>query len=221
MEAKNNFLSSRITLEASLISNMHRLKSTLSFYPNIKPLSEGSVCSYIIDNGSMEDRFYIINIEKNRLTVTLNSKDSPFYFSNEFMLRILSIILVLSKDYKVDMNGLMPFLIQLLSRGRIAEVERKNVSIEATNANIILSRRIVELLKENMQIERRLKNIDSELIMAISRLIAQKQGIINLDSLSVEFGVSRESVSNAVAYMKSNGYRFIKSSNGNFEVMRI
>ena len=109
------YLSSRISLKARVKTSILSVKSRMSCYPAIKQVTTGTGLTYFIGDETQTDRFHVLELEKDRITITTNSTSSPTYFMKESVLRLMSVSTALSEDYEVDLQGLLksapgPFL---------------------------------------------------------------------------------------------------------------
>ena len=194
MNMKNKdraYLSSRIILKASVKTNMLSIKSRMSVYPAIRQLATGTRLTYLIDGEEQTDRFHVLELEIDRITLTTNSASSPTYFLKESVLRLMSVSMILSEDYEIDLHGLMPYLIHVLSNSDTLINEARPVNFNR-EADIILSRRVIALLDQRNRLESISGELKSKLISAISSLILCKyrNGFERIE-ISKELGVSR------------------------------
>ena len=109
------YLSSRISLKASVRTDMLSVKSRMSYYPATRQLATGTRLTYLLDGEEQTDRFHVLELETDRITLTTHSATSPTYFLRESVLRLMSVSMILSEDYDIDLHGLMPYMIHVLS----------------------------------------------------------------------------------------------------------
>lgn len=197
---------------------MKSIKSKLACYPSLKQLSDGTSLKYISIE-SYNDRFYVFQFEKDSIKATLNSISSPSYFLKETIIRILSVSMLLSDDYKIDFYGLMPYLTFVLVAKDI-----KTTHVNPPNFNresdLLLSRRVIELSNKNNDLTKDAAVRYRQLISILSKLIVYKYNK-NLDpqNLATELGVERQTVTNAINLLRGIGYTAINSSGNSFDIV--
>ena len=223
MNTKNKgkmYLSSRISLKARVKTSIPSVKSKMSCYPAIKLVATGTRLTYIIGDETQTDRFHMLELEKDRITITTNSTSSPTYFMKESLLRLMSVSIALSEDYEIDLHGLLPYLTYILSSSDILVHENRPSNFNR-EADIILSKRVIELLGERNRLEKYSNELKSRLISTVSTLILCKYGNgFDYAGISRELGVTQETMSEAMNELRSRGYRTISAKNGNLEIVR-
>ncbi len=223
MNTKNKgkiYFSSRIRLEARIKTSMPSVKSRISCYPAIKQVATGTRITYLIGYETQADRFHVLELEKDRITMTTNSTSSPTYFMKESVLRLMSVSIALSEDYEIDLRGLLPYLTYLLSNSDIL-IHENRASNFNRRADIILSKRVIELLGQRNRLEKYSNELKSRLISTVSTLMLCKYGNgFDHTAISRELGVTQETIAEAINELRSRGYRFISLRNGNLEIVR-
>ncbi len=218
------YLSSRICIGAEPLTSLAKAKATLSCYPHLKKVSEGSSPSYLLDIEGITDRFYTMQISRDGITVTLNSRSSPSYLMKEHILRSLSIVMALSEDYRADLSCMLPYIIEALNRELLpARPERQAHTNQSASDSIdaMLSRRIIGLLKECDTLNQRAKRLDSLSVDLMSRLILQRYASgYNAAKISSELGVETSAVSRSMKHLERIGYRQISGKDGTFELVK-
>ncbi|MCL4364788.1 MAG: hypothetical protein M1569_04005 [Candidatus Marsarchaeota archaeon] len=219
---RGGYLSSIISLCAEQRTSVAKAMATLSCYPNIKKVSEGSTPSYLVNIDGVYDRFYIVKICKDRIVVTLNSRSSPLYFIKEHILRSLSIIMVLSDDYKVDMSGLIPYVVEALNRELVPVISKQECDPVAATHDTILSKRIVSLLNERSELNQKVAKSNALSTSLISKFILQKYASgYDIRRIASELNVNKDSVSESLHYLEKMGYRMLLGKEGTFEMVKI
>jgi hypothetical protein len=215
------YLSSRISLRASIKTDMRCVRSRMSCYPAMRLSATGTRLTYVMDCEKWADRFHTLELETDRITLTTNSVSSPTYFLKETVLRLVSVSMALSEDYEIDLHGLMPYLIHVLSSSDALTHETEPANFNR-DADIILSERVIELLGQKNKLESAANGYRSKLVSAVSALILCKYGN-GADRIGMpkDLGVDREIMSEAINELGSRGYRAISSKDGNLEMVRL
>lgn len=219
-DGQGMYLSSRITLSATLKTSMLSVRSRMSCYPAIRQLASGTRLTYIIETEAKAHRFNVLELERDRITLATNSATSPTYFLKESMLRVLSISMALCEDYDIDYRGIVPYVVHLLSDTEVIAREKG-----ATNFNresdIILSGRLVELVSQRNSAQRAASELRSGLVSAVSALILAKYGAgFDKASIARELRVKPDIISDAINELGAMGYGTIRSRSGKVEVVR-
>lgn len=222
MNAKDRgrmYLSSRIILDARLMSSMRSVRSRLSSYPAMRQVSTGTRLSYLIEGEGNDEKFHTLELEAGRVILTTNSSSSPTYLMKDSLLKILSISMVLSEDYEIDLRGLLPYLTLVLSSSEMLLRDSGPANFNR-NADILLSKRVIELINQKNVLEASAARLRSGLISSISALIICKYGKgFTPAGMSKELRVGQEVIDGAIDSLRSRGYRIISSKNGNLEVV--
>ncbi len=160
-------IKSTIRLRGFAKANIAKIKERLSFYPMLKLIGEGSELEYLINNPDKEsNRQYKINISKECLSLTLYSKTSPEKFELESMLVLLSIAQTLSDIFDFEINSIFPNLIHLLhsiSKDDLRLKEEKIIKFSGRDLEAVLSKRIIELLNQNKNLNNELSRLNEKL----------------------------------------------------------
>ena len=123
MTTKNaNYLTSRIEAKSRLVTTLKSVEGKLSCYPSMSQTGRGSTLRYAL-NTEDDDHFYSIEIGKSSMAICTHSSQSPLYFMHEALLRLLSMMQLLSEDYEVSANDLLPYLVAVLARQQINHYE--------------------------------------------------------------------------------------------------
>lgn len=219
-DGQGMYLSSRITLSATLKTSMPSVRSRMSCYPAIRQLSSGTRLTYIIETEAKAQRFNVLELERDRITLSTNSATSPTYFLKESILRMLSVSMALCEDYEIDYSGIIPYLVHLLCDTEVFAREKG-----ATNFNresdIILSGRLVELISQRNCAQRAANELRSGLVAAISALILAKYSAgFDQAAIARELKVKPDIISDAINELVAMGYGTIRSRSGRVEVVR-
>lgn len=188
-------------------------------YPNAKLLHSGSKNCYLIHANS-QDVFYTIELCDKSINFTTYSTISPLYSIKESLLRLLAIAALLSEDYSIEIEGLFPYLIHVLSKSEPSarEIHGDNV----LNPQVVLSKRIVELLSINQKLKSDAESLSKTVASATSQLILSKYSFnSNPKQISSETGIDPAHITSAISSLKQSGNRLIYNKNGNFDIVRI
>lgn len=218
MNRDRMYLTGTIALNARLLTSMASVRRRMSFYPAMRQLSGGGRLRYII-GADAQDRFNVVELERRSITLRTSSITSPLHFMKESVLRLLSVSMLLSEDYSVDFGSLVPYLIHLLSNSDqiAARADAPNFN---RDADIILSRRIIDLSAQQRESAARLEGYRKRLACALSHLIPLKYpNGFERASMAAELGLCKEDVLDAIALLKARGYRVYESGAARVDVV--
>lgn len=219
----SHYFISRIPLRAKLIKKISNVKSALESYPALNPTKYGTLLKYRIESEIAEEHFYMLEIDKESITIEIHASASPSYFFNEALLRLLSIASVLDGLYEFRIQDLFPYFVYSLAKQQINYYGQKLEKNEGNedNSDMILAKRINSLILENAILKEQLKNISAKFIHSISTLIIMKYSYnSDVDSITKDNGLERNEVLEALKIMPDLGYRVIDYGN-RFNLVKI
>ncbi len=216
MNTKNSkqvYLTSQISLEAVLVTSMKSVKSTMSFYPALKQVSDGSRLKYIVSGEDVKDRFYVLELKIDGITLILNSTSSPTPFLRESISRLISISKALGDDYKINFSRLLPYILTAIAGSDIPSARDSYPSFNR-ESDILLSKRIIDLLGQNWKLSHQAEELNSRLVAVISQLILLKyKDGVDVERVAVDLGTEKSMVIKSIEALKNSGYS-IPDSNG-------
>ena len=217
-----NYLLSRIKVNGHLLTSIQAMREKLSNYPQLRQANSTDGLKYVIESGT-EETFYTISLQKDALLFDVYSKVSPLYMMHEVLLRIMSIAAVLSEDYEFEMRGLFPYIVKVL----VDQVPKRPMP-EATfvpgivTEDLILSKRINWLNKENMKLQKDLSLCRTKLLRALALLIINKYGTcIDPGRIAKEIGIDIEEIDKAMEFMPELGYKTLPVGHEKFKVIKL
>ncbi len=224
MEEDNTkgYLVSRIRMDATLLSSIRDVRRKLGCYPHLEMTGDGSSLRYVIRTGEKE-RFYILSLASDHLSLDLYSKSSPLYLLSETLLRALSISAILADDYEFYIRGLFPYLVETLS----SQIPNPKVSVlkrseYADPPEMILAKRINTLNRHNVQLEKDLLSVRSKFARATALLVISRYGpSLDLSEISRETGIDMPDLEEALRSMPDLGYKTMLMSHGRYSMVRI
>ena len=214
-------MTSRIILKAVLKTSLASVGARMLCYPALKQITGNAGLRYLIAPEKIKDRFYVLDLKRTEIIITLNALSSPSYLLRELTLYTVSICMTLSEDYDMDLKGLLPYLCAMLSTHDITgnETKRPNLNRES---DILLSRRIVELKNQNNELTKRCEQLNASLISILSNFMAYKyRQITDVNSISKELGIETNLILMALEQLRSQGYKILNGRGGTLEIVRI
>ena len=216
-------LISRIEAKATIKTNMHSVGLKLDNFPWAKQTSYGSVLRYAISANEFNDRAYVLELAADRITLIISASYSPTYLIKEALLRLISICLILSEDYLIDPSGLFQHMTIALNNSNIPQPSPDNIRPNFNRAaDIILSKRIIDLSNLTKALESDLRNTRMKLIDAVSRLLVCKYSAgFKIKSASTELCIAENLLGEAIDHLKISGYRVLAGREGLIEIVRL
>ncbi len=221
---KDNYLLSRIPIKARLLAKLSTLASVLGSYPWLRQIRKGSSLKYAIGE-EREDCFYTIEFSRDSVLLTIHSKSSPLYYTQEALLRILTLFSALEGLYEPDVRSLYPYLINLLASNHFVQLS-ENLSSEKPDQNlgsdIILAKRINALLGEKAKLMEKMDNEVRKSRFLLSKFVITKYGNnIDLEMATRETGIEGRELENALRQMEEQGYKNIRVGKKRFSLVKV
>lgn len=132
-------------LPARLATSLSAVSGKIAILQELKRISSGTVLRYAAyDNGKES----IIELSREHISVTVYSENSVEHIKTELALRLLAVVRLLWRDYSYDFERLIQHTIDAISEPNLRHYTY-GMQHERENADLALSRRIIELLREN------------------------------------------------------------------------
>lgn len=216
---------SSISVTSRLLGSLNYIKSILNCYPNLKLVSNGTSLKYL-SKGENENTFYIFYFSANSIRITTHSKDSPFYYMGEALLRLLSMLSTLEGIYEPDIRSIYPYLIAALGEAKLYRlIENLNEPIDPNfenSSDIVLARRINLLIDGNNKLTTELKQSNSMLESLLSKFITLHYGAdVSIEKLSEETGLDKGLIEKMLGNMGKLGYKPIRAGKDRFSLVRL
>lgn len=218
----SKFLSSRITVNARVVTSIRKVRASLGAYPGLIEVGYGSGIKYLIDCEREAGKFYLLSLSRSAIVFEVFSKVSPLYLMRESLLRLLSISAMLSEDYEFDMRSLFPYLIEVLACQELKGICEVRSGADANcGGDIILARRITQLLKERRAFSSALDAASSKLARITALFIICRYGHAgDVNEIARDCGLTDEEVERALGGMHEIGYKRLPSRSGRFTLVR-
>lgn len=220
-------LTSSIGAEAMLLTSTRSVEEKMSRYPGLAQTGRGTALRYVFDCGN--GSFYSIELGRDRVSVCIHSPQSPLYLMRDALLRLLSVLQLLSDDYEVRAKALIPHVVAVLARQQIehyaSEIDAKGAGRALQvcgETDLALARRIRLLLKENAELSAARSSLSSKIGSLAAKLVLFECGRDpSVSSISKETGLGRDEVMGALAGIRGLGYRAIFKNADRFELVRL
>lgn len=218
---------SKIKVRANLISSIRSVKHKLKFYPGLEQVKDGNMPSYMLKCNKSEERFYTLELDKESISMSIYAHTSPMYFLREAVLRLLSVMELIKKEYEFYFEDLYPYLILVLAREQISNYTERIATMNRTtertdDVDILLAKKVILLTRESAGLRKVLLGVEEKSRKLLVNLIVQRQGAnCDIDILTKEIGVGREEIIKALSQTKELGYRAVYKSKGRFELVRL
>ena len=219
---RNEYLFSRIQVDATLHSGIAQIKRVLDSHPGIDLIREGTSLFYTIRFNEGDDHFYSLELDKKCITLTVYSKQTPAFFIQEAMLRMLSFLQILSEIYEVKIESLYPYLIMTIAQQQIVMLEHVEKQNDGILPDTILSKRIIGLLRENFDMKEKYNKMFASFRKILLRtVILSSRGSVTVEEIATELGVEEKEVFTALAGAKEAGYRVVHTGKDTFNLVKL
>ncbi|MGI0141980.1 MAG: hypothetical protein ACREBF_05040 [Candidatus Micrarchaeales archaeon] len=205
--AENTAIIMRIPVRAELRSSFKKLRVLLTNYPGMRLVADGSELAYRIDEAA---HFSILKFGNDYIIEEIHANSSPVYLFRVALLRLLSIIAIVDGIYSVRIESLFPYLVTELASNHFQKESPRKPS--TSQSDIILAKRITELLCEIERLEVDNKDLQEQRSSLASQLLVREliEAPASLDELSKRYRISKTELVNAIQLSYRMGYRTIR-----------
>lgn len=219
---RGKLLFSRIRIDAKLTSNFYRVKELLSQYPNLRLEREGTSLLYMLCDSETQDHFYSFELDREHVSITIYSEGTPALFMQEAVLRLLGLMETLSESYKASLESLYPYLIMTIASQNITLLAQKHVEEGSIERDVILSKRLISLMKENSSLHEAyltiMKQFKRTVLAAI--MLSGRSGL-NIDNIVAETGIEKREIVKAIDDAEVFGYKAVRNGKGRFTLVKV
>lgn len=208
-----------IPLSARLNVPLSQVASLLKNYPFLEQLKSGSELVYMTRSGAVTHTFHF---GKTHILHKVHSENSPVYSIRESLLRLLGIISFLQDAYEVRPESLFPYLIAELSKPELTSIAKNVPESRNGNPEIILSKRIIELLLQVEKISRENSRLSSSRLRLISYLLLKESegGSILAREFCEKYSLESSELSLVEKILSGFGFRLLLG-NGKINLVKI
>ncbi len=216
------YLISKIPVKAYLISDLESVKEKMDMYPGNVCIAHGSRLKYSLPSSTENCKYYVL-FEKNKIIVEIHSSMTPRYFTKEGILKFISIVAVLDTEYEIEVKDIFPYLIDILYG---EDLERRFKSFDSEtmekSSDIILAKRISNLLYQNDKLNRDILGIMNKLNRTVANFIVLKYTTgSSVKDICTDLGISEPEVNNALDFLPNLGYKKIAVNGEKFRLVRL
>lgn len=219
---KKEYLFSKIRIEARLLSSFTNVRELLKPYPGLKLVREGTSLLYEMKADEGDDRFFMLELDKESVAIAVHSKLTPMRFLQEAMLRLLGTMQTLSGCYEARLESLYPYLIMTIAGQQLETVLHQEKHEEETLPDVILSKRLIAMMKENASLrEERDKAVKSFRKVVTKAVISASTSDHEMESIAARLGIDKKDLTASLDGMESAGYRVVRTGGDTFNLVRI
>ena len=222
VDNKKECLFSRIGINATLTSNLAKVRERLKQYPNMKLERDGSYLLYLMQSDAVHDHFFSFEFGKESMAITTYSKSTPVRFLQETVLRLLGMMQALSECYEIKLESLYPYLIMTVAGQRLDFVTPGEGGENVVLPDIVLSKRLIALMRENINLrderDRTAKNFKRVVLKAV---VSSSVHDHSIESIAARLGIDNKDVSSALDSAESAGYRVVITGRDTFDLVRV
>ncbi|MDE1846163.1 MAG: hypothetical protein KGH53_02695 [Candidatus Micrarchaeota archaeon] len=209
-----------LPLQATLKVPTSKLVSLLKNYPLLKPLSYGTQPSYL---AKTECADFVFEFGPKSIVEKIYSPLSPVYSMRQALLRLLSIISFLGDSYEVKPQSILPYLISELSRPEMNSILKSAPAPRNGNPEILLSKRIIELLSSLENSVSKNKRLNSRASSLIAHLLLREseKGEIVLKDFFEKYSVDQSLLDGASKELFALGFRPVMQNGKRLLLVRL
>lgn len=221
---KESYIFSKVSISGRALSSLEEIKISLLDHPGVSLMYSGEILRYSIKTQDFTDRYFILEISKSNISITIYSATSPVFFLKEAILKLLLILSFIKAYYSIELSEFYPFIMEILSKDTFSTTEFKKL-VENTKAtygdDVVLSRRIITLLNENKKLSNEILFLRSiSLRLMTSALLLKYSGKINFKSASKDFGIDEVIFKKLLEETKSLGFTTLWHNKSEFTLVK-
>ena len=210
----------RIPLAARLIASKAEVKRALANYPNLSLVKEGQELRYF--SNFEDDRFYAFRFSSESVVEEIYSVSSPIYLLKAAILRLLGLLCALDGMYDFRIESIFPYLILAINQETSIPKFLPELEQNPGNPEIILAKRILELLKERSEMGKESKALKfrADLLLSHLLLFESTTGKISEDEFSLRYRLGGGDIRRAIEASQSLGYKVLRYGGKEFRVVK-
>lgn len=215
-------LFSKLQVDARLMTRVASVKKEMGAYPALNLVREGTSLFYEIRCDEKDDHFYSLELGKASVSLTIYSRQNPTFFMQEATLRLLGILQILSGSYEVKIGSLYPYLILALADQQLTRLAREEIRKEDTEPELILARKIISLMKENVILKEDYRKTHEKLRRVVLEAMAISGSVKDsAEEVAATLKIDKNDVLAALALAREAGYRVMHTGNSGFSLVRV
>ncbi len=217
-----DYLFSSISVNAVLISGFAKIKRCLVPYPGMTLERDGTKLLYSMSAAEGEDHFFLLELGKESISMSIYSRLTPMRFIQEAMLRLLGVMQTLSDCYKIEIGSVYPYLIMTIAEQQLDMLQRESKHTGMELPDIILSKRLIAVMNENLTLVEARDRIEKNFKRVVLKAVLLS-GLTDysIESIAGRLGIEKKEVTEALDGAESMGYRVVNAGRGTFNLVRI
>ncbi|MEM0146857.1 MAG: hypothetical protein QXS17_00120 [Candidatus Micrarchaeaceae archaeon] len=222
-----HYLMSGMHVKLFMQKPLAHAEARLANYPGFVLLSRGSRLEYmLVPDAEKPDHFYTVSIEKDSMHFFIFSKLSPVYFFSEAVLRLISILQLMSTVCTAELSSIYPYLVIALAQRQLAfaaaQAKPDKQQKKQDELSAILSARIKHLIDENSALIQK----EAESHSVVTRLLALFivsgfNGMASISDISAKTGMGVQAIKEAIAALPDFGYRAVFRGADRFDLIGV
>lgn len=224
LERHKQSLVMRVPIVAKLKTSLREVSDTLNGYPHFKLIRRGSTLKYALEIRSKLGSTYCLEFSRTGVILEVLSKDSPLYDMRSALNISMGTCAMLKDHYDVRFDSIYPYIAYELNKEAVENHCSRSAKYTVRNySDIILAKRINELLKRNEELEMKALKAQSSLNEVASGILIFEglNRIAVFSETSLRYGIDGQQLEEAIARVGSRGYRLTRLDKGRFSVVSI
>lgn len=187
---------SKIQLNAKAEVNFEKIKSHLINHKSLNLLNDNNSLVYVVKTKDL-DYYSTLELFKDKISFITYSNSFPFLYYSDSLLKLILLLSFMKDIYTVQLSELYPYLIELFKNTHLSNTNKFEISNKkSSNINppeLILSKRIIDLLNENKSLNSDLSKKSAENILFFYKFIILKySNRVNILELSKDLDISEQ-----------------------------
>jgi len=222
ISTKKDCLTSRIELPVELRGRISSVKNSLSTYPNLVLVRQGTILEYILTDDEIKDHWYAVELGKKHIALVICSMQTPAIFMREAMLKLLALIQMTAKHYRFEISSLYPYLVMVIASQQINSVFSLGKEQLEEHSDLVLSKRIISLIKENADLREKYDGALGKFKKIVMKAVTlADNGNTSFDDLAKLLEIEKKDLSDALSGLRQKGYRQACTGHNRFSLVRL
>ncbi|MGC8623447.1 MAG: hypothetical protein ACP5TK_02120 [Candidatus Micrarchaeia archaeon] len=212
-----------VPISARLTSTFGAVKHSLSAYPGVSLVQDGTILRYQL-NASEASSAYYVELARDYILIEVFSDTSPIYLMESCLVKLLSVCSMLRGEYVFKIESLFPYIIYALESQKIDALK---ASVAAARqdyryTDIILAKRIMALSFSIGEKDKAISLLEGTVAQLTADMIIMlaASGAVDGTSLHAKYGISIDALKRSLEIIRSAGYRIIYKPGGKFVLVR-
>lgn len=221
MKKRNRYaISYAMSVKAAARISAAQMRECLSRVKTYKVLDGGSGTAVTWEE---QDRRFRFNLDENRISIDMSSNAAMENPKKEMLLRMFELMSSCRWQYDIPLSEIYGHVAESLVKNQLNYYSNAMKEMNSNEySDILLAKRIIELRRQNLELESNLARLRNKLYRAAPELIIARSGRESTIQEIMEYtGLDKQEVQSALKELPDLGYRVMPSGGNKLNVVKI